>query len=198
MLRGINRAFTARAVSRSDRHALERRFGEQLNGPKLTGPYRRHRRRRRRRAWAFAAFAVTAGFAALIIARQPHWPAATPLAQPTSEARIVPDPIRIAKGLHAADVRPVLLAAPRPEADDVLVMPHPRSAEPAAPALREVVTTAKSGANMRSAPAMSSNVLWTAPSGTRLRVEEEDGSWLQVVTPNGERAGWMHRSVVAD
>jgi hypothetical protein len=70
--------------------------------------------------------------------------------------------------------------------------------DPPAPPAREVVTSARSGANLRSGPSLSSAVLWTAPTGTRMRVGDELGVWLQVETTDGERAGWMHRSVVSE
>jgi uncharacterized protein YgiM (DUF1202 family) len=149
--------------------------------------------------WIFTAISLTAagGMAIGLSQSQPSQPVTSVSGPPVADLRTAPDPAPPEQLLPAPELQPVLLLdlQPRPETSPV---PQPRSAEPSGPAVREVVTTARSGANMRSAPSMSSTVVWTAPNGTRLRVAGEEGSWLQVATPNGERTGWMHDSVVTE
>jgi len=193
----ISRALKARARLRADRRALERRFSYSLDKPEPPESYLQYRLGPRWRLWIFTASVLTAtgGVAAVLSQDQPRRPLPSVPVTPVAEVGIAPDPTSLGRSVPAPEFEPVRLPAPRVETATV---PLPERAVPAAPAMREVVTAARSGANMRSEPSMSGTVVWTAPRGTRLRVVEEEGIWLQVATPSGHRAGWMHRSVVAE
>ncbi|MGG5819822.1 SH3 domain-containing protein [Falsiroseomonas sp. HW251] len=69
------------------------------------------------------------------------------------------------------------------------------TAPPSLVALRRIVTTSRSGANIRSAP-RDGEVLRVAPRSTPLEVYgEAPGGWLQVGT-DGVAWGWMHNSLL--
>jgi hypothetical protein len=121
---------------------------------------------------------------ALLAAMQaPSTPSALPASQPSEPLPSLAEPALPA-------------AAQAPSTPSTLLGPQP--AEPLPVAARHVVTIAPSGAYLRTAPSLSSGVLWKAPKGTSLRVVGEEGNWLRVTTPSGARTGWMHRSVVGD
>ncbi|WP_170979557.1 SH3 domain-containing protein [Roseomonas sp. HF4] len=74
--------------------------------------------------------------------------------------------------------------------------PAPVGGARAAPgALRQVITSRRSRANLRRDPGLDAPVLRVLPPGTALNVfAEADGGWLQV--GEDRAAGWMHESVL--
>jgi uncharacterized protein YgiM (DUF1202 family) len=163
--------------------------------PEPLEPHDSHDGEPRWALWAFAAAAVI-GIGGLVTLLVEGRPAASSMA-PVAAMRSAPDsslPARFAAA--PAVVEPAVTTALPPLPP--LATPTPQTAEPPAPTERRVVTTAPSGANMRATPSLSSAVVWKAPKGTLLRVTGEEGNWLRVAMPSGARAGWIHRSVVAD
>lgn len=189
-----------------DRRVVPRMFIRSRNRPEPFKTYDRYESRRGK-LWVFAGVGVIAAVALVALMsdnapRRPRAPNPPPVA-PVAEVVVprVPAPATPAPALAAQPVAPVAARPPSPvppAPEAVATVPEPQPASAPEPAVREVVTTGRSGSNLRSAPSMSGAVLWTAPRGTRLRVAGEEGSWLQVATPDGDRAGWMHRSVVEE
>ncbi len=159
-------------------------------------PYR-VRRRTRWALWTFVSIAA-AGAVGLVTLMGDSRPSA-----PSSPVNLAD--VNVVSGPMPQETAAVFAAEPTvPETHEQhLPTLPPADPEPPRPpepprAERQVVTTAQSGANMRAAPSPSGAVLWRAPRGTALRVIGEEGRWLHVATPSGERTGWMHRSVVDD
>jgi hypothetical protein len=187
------------------------------NRPEPFKTFDEYDRRPRWGLWIFAGIVAIA--AAGLVTMMSHGTRRTAERPPSVAAAVQPPAVPAPadpESAAAPDVRPVppaapppqpqpsILAAPQPQ-PSILAAPQPQPAvaEPAAeesaePPVREVVTTGRSGSNLRSAPSMSGAVLWTAPAGTRLHLSGEEGMWVKVQTTTGERAGWMHRSLVAD
>jgi hypothetical protein len=171
------------------------------NRPEPFKPYDPYEDRPRWRLWggAGAALVAVAAAAVWIAENMPGAPPPPPPRRQAAEARVMPMPV--ATPMPAATPLPER-PQPPPQAE-AQPPPEPGVAGsdaviPAAsgPAIREGVTTA--GANLRSAPAMTGSVLWTAPRGTRLNIAEERGDWFRVTAPERGREGWMHRSLVAE
>jgi type IV secretory pathway VirB10-like protein len=182
-------------------------------------PFKTYDRPAHRPRWGLRVFAGIAVFAAgallaVLMGGAPRGPVPSSEA-PIAAVRTVPAPtppradpppdsapVSVAPPLEpAVPVAPPAPPAPEPQpAVQQAVQPPPSPPPEAAreiEAAREVVTTGRGGSNMRSAPSMSGSVLWTAPFGTRFRVLGEEGTWMQVETPDGERTGWIHGSLLA-
>jgi hypothetical protein len=152
--------------------------------PEPFKPYDYERARRRRRGYAWGGMAVAVlGLSLLVFEAQlpgSGRPEAPPVEVVVAAPVVEPPAPQLVVAALPAEPPPPQVVAPPP-------LPP-----------REVVTIGSSGSNLRAWPSLSGQVLWTAPRGTRLLVGEEDGIWVRVRTPGGERSGWMHRSVLAD
>src|SRR5829696_487500 len=60
---------------------------------------------------------------------------------------------------------------------------------------RDVLFLQRPGVNIRSAPSLTSNVVGTAPKGTRFEVTNRDGEWVQV--ESGQLKGWINGQFLA-
>ncbi|MCW8087803.1 SH3 domain-containing protein [Sabulicella glaciei] len=93
----------------------------------------------------------------------------------------------------APEAAPTVAGSDRPTAAPPASSAAPPAA--AAPSFRTVVTSARSGANLRSAP-QGGQVLRVVPRSSTLQVlGEAPGGWYQV-GQNGAAWGWIHSSVV--
>lgn len=121
-----------------------------------------------------AAIASDAGLAHVQMGAPPRSPAPAMLAETTVAAPSVATP----------EPRPATaattLAVPRPEAT--------------APQERERIVVRPGGANIRSAPNGSADVLRTASSGTHLNVFGRSSGWVRV--GDAEAWGWIHSSLL--
>lgn len=165
--------------------------------PEPFKPYDYSRRRTRWARWTFIGFAA-AGTAALALVVAGSDPPAASSSIGAADVNVALSPPMEAAVRSDAGPLPALAQALPPQAPKPTDAERPGPVEMPSQAPRRVVTTAPSGANMRTTPSLSGTVLWKAPIGTTLQVIGEDGNWLRVATPVGERAGWMHRSVVGD
>jgi hypothetical protein len=60
---------------------------------------------------------------------------------------------------------------------------------------QEIVFLQRSGVNIRSTPSTNGPILGTAPKGTRLKVINREGEWVQV--ESGRSSGWINSQFLA-
>lgn len=95
----------------------------------------------------------------------------------------------IAAAPERPDIQDVAPAAPDPALGlTASVEPEPVAEEPQEIAGDVFYTTAN--VRMRSGPASSFNIVWTAPAGTKVHSVQVDGNWHLVKTADHE--GWMY------
>ena len=103
----------------------------------------------------------------------PAWPEPPPSLRPMQRADAPPQVAPAAPKGDLAQRRPPVAAA---QNRDVLFLQRP-------------------GVNIRSAPTLTSNVVGTAPKGTRFEVTNRDGEWVQV--ESGQLKGWINGQFLA-
>jgi hypothetical protein len=120
-----------------------------------------------------------------------------PASAPAALQATAPEPALLPP--PAAPARPAEVASRVPEVT-VATTPHAAMAEPArssAPAAgdaaKEQIRT-RTGANVRSAPNGSADVVRTVAGGTRLDVFGRSGGWVRI--GDGEAWGWIHSSLL--
>ncbi len=165
--------------------------------PEPFKPYDYGRSRTRWARWTFVGFAAAGTIALALVVANNDPPAASSSIGAADVNAALSRPLDAAAG-PVVEPSPALAQVLPPQAPKPMDAERPGLAEMPSQAPRRVVTTAPSGANMRTTPSLSGTVLWKAPIGTSLQVIGEEGNWLRVATPVGERAGWMHRSVVGN
>src|SRR5215204_2148456 len=103
----------------------------------------------------------------------PAWPEPPPSLRPTQPADAPPQ-----------------VAPAAPKGDLALRRPPVAAAQN-----RDVLFLQRPGVNIRSAPTLTSNVVGTAPKGTRFEVTNRDGEWVQV--ESGQLKGWINGQFLA-